>query len=72
MDIDRNDIYNENINVVKINYDIKQLLNKLKEYKIKYNEEYLSSNVLDNTKIKEGYKLINSIKKDIGFIGNYL
>ena len=68
--LDRNDIYNENINVVKINYDIKHLLNKLKEYKIKYNEEYLSSNVLDNTKIKEGYKLINNIKKDIGSLEN--
>jgi len=64
--LNKNDIYNENINVIKIDYGIKQLLNKLQEHKIKYNAEYLSNNILDRSKIKEGYKLINNIKKDIG------
>ena len=64
--LNKNDIYNENINVIKIDYNIKNLLNKLKEYKIKYNSEYLSNNILDSTNIKKGYKLLNNIKNDIG------
>jgi len=63
--LNKHDIYDENINVIKIDYDIKNLLYKLKEHKIKYNAEYLSNNILDSSKIKEGHKLINSIKKDI-------
>ena len=65
-----NDIYNENINVIKIDYNIKNLLNKLKEHKIKYNSEYLSNNILDSSNIKNGYKLINNIKNDIGKLEN--
>ena len=64
--LNKNNIYNENINVIKIDYDIKNLLNKLKEHKIKFNAEHLSNNILDSSKIKNGYKLMNNIKNDIG------
>ena len=60
-----NELYNENIDVIKINYDIKLLLKKLKEYKIKYNESYLSNTVLDSSIIKDGNTLIKNIKKDV-------
>ena len=51
-----------------IDYDIKTLLKKLKEYKINYNETNLSRNVLDVNKLKEGYELINNIKNDISLL----
>ena len=60
-----NDLYDENVEVIKINYDIKLLLKKLKEYKIKYNESYLSNTVLDSSIIKDGNTLIKNIKKDV-------
>ena len=59
------EIYNENINVVIIDYKIKTILKKLKEFKIKYNKEYLSNSVLDINKIQTGKQLIKNIKKDI-------
>ena len=59
------ELYNENIKIVMIDYDIKQLLRKLKEFKIKYNENYLSRSVVDLNKIKQGNNLINNIKHDI-------
>ena len=60
-----NDLYDENVEVIKINYDIKLLLKKLKEYKIKYNESYLSNTILDSSTIKDGNTLIKNIKKDV-------
>ena len=59
-------LYDENIDIIKIHYDIKVLVKKLNEYKINYNQSYLSNIVLDINKIKEGNKLIKNIKKDIG------
>ena len=66
--LDNNDLYNENIKIVIIDYNIKQLLKKLKEFKIKYNEKYLSKNVLDLHKINSGKKLIQNIKNDINLL----
>ena len=63
--IDNNELYNENIKVTMIDYDIKTLLKKLKEFKIKYNEKNLSRHVLDANTMKDGYTLINNIKNDI-------
>ena len=63
--INNQELYNENIKIIMIDYDIKTLLRKLKEFKIKYNEEYLSKSVLDVGKVKEGQELINNIKRDI-------
>ena len=40
------------------------------KHKIKYNAEYLSNNILDSSNIKNGYKLINNIKNDIGKLEN--
>jgi hypothetical protein len=59
------ELYNENINVVIIDYKIKTILKKLKEFKIKYNKEYLSNSVLDINKIQNGKQLIKNLKKDI-------
>ena len=66
--LDSNELYNENIKVTMIDYDIKTLLKKLKEFKINYNETNLSRNVLDVNKLKEGYELINNIKNDISLL----
>jgi len=66
--LDNNELYNENIKITMIDYDIKTLLKKLKEYKINYNETNLSRNVLDVNKLKEGYELINNIKNDISLL----
>lgn len=66
--LDSNELYNENIKITMIDYDIKTLLKKLKEFKINYNETNLSRNVLDVNKLKEGYELINNIKNDISLL----
>jgi hypothetical protein len=57
-----NDIYNENINVVIIDYPIKKLISKLKEYKIKYNNKYLSSSLFNLEKVKNSEKEIKELK----------
>jgi hypothetical protein len=66
--LNTNEIYNENIKVVIIDYDIKTILEKLKEFKIKYNKEYLSNSVLDISKIQKGKNLISNLKRDIGLL----
>ena len=58
-------VYDENVKTIMIDYDIKTLIKKLKEFKIKFNEKYLSKTVLDIKKVKEGKKLIENIKNDI-------
>ena len=63
--IDKNDLYDENINVIMIDYDIKTVFKKLKQFKIKFNENYLSKNILDINSVKEGKNLIKNIKNDI-------
>ena len=59
------EVYNENINVVIIDYKIKTVLRKLKEFKINYNKNSLSNSVLDINKIQNGKKLIKNLKRDI-------
>ena len=66
--LDNNNLYNENIKIVIIDYNIKKLLKKLREFKIKYNEKYLSKNILDLHKINSGKKLIQNIKHDINLL----
>ena len=59
------EVYNENINVVIIDYKIKTVLRKLKEFKINYNKNSLSNSVLDINKIQNGKQLIRNLKRDI-------
>ena len=59
------EVYNENINVVIIDYKIKTVLRKLKEFKINYNKNSLSHSVLDINKIQNGKLLIKNLKRDI-------
>ena len=59
------EVYNENINVVIIDYDIKTVLSKIKEFKINYNKNSLSNSVLDINKIQNGKQLIRNLKRDI-------
>ena len=42
-----NDFYNEDIKVIIIDYYIKKLIEKLQEYKIHFNREYLSQALLN-------------------------
>ena len=63
-DLDNN-IFSENIKVIVIDYPIKKLINKLQEYKIKYNEKYLSKSLLNLDKVKESEKEIIQLKMKI-------
>ena len=56
------EIYNEDIQVVKIDYDIKKCVNKLQEYKIKYNKDYLNKTIKGINNISNGRKYIDEIK----------
>ena len=57
-----NDIYNENINVIIIDYPIKKLISKLQEYKIRYNNKYLSSSLLNLEKVKNSEQEIKELR----------
>ena len=62
-DIDtNNDIFSENIKVIIIDYPIKKLIQKLQEYKIKYNEKYLSKSLINLEKVKESESEIKKLK----------
>ena len=63
--IDNSELYNENTVTIMIDYDIKTLVKKLKEFKIKFNEKHLSKSVVDIKILKEGKQLIKNIKRDI-------
>ena len=63
--IDDNELYRENALTIMIDYDIKTLVRKLKEFKIKFNEKHLSKSVVDIKILKEGKQLIKNIKRDI-------
>jgi len=63
--IDNSELYRENTVTVMIDYDIKTLVKKLKEFKIKFNEKHLSKSVVDIKTLKEGKQLIKNIKRDI-------
>ena len=57
-----NDIFNEDVKVIVIDYPIKKLIQKLQEYKIKYNENYLSKSLINLDKVKESEKEIRILK----------
>jgi len=58
-------IYSENIKVIIIDYPIKKLIQKLQEYKIKYNKELISKSVINIDKYKESNKEIKKIKNKL-------
>lgn len=57
-----NDIFNEEVKVIIIDYPVKKLIQKLQEYKIKYNEKYLSKSLINLDKVKESEKEIRMLK----------
>ena len=57
-----NDIFNEDVKVIVIDYPVKKLIQKLQEYKIKYNEKYLSKSLINLDKVKESEKEIRMLK----------
>ena len=65
-------LYNENIEVVVIDFDIKTLIRKLQEFKIKFNTKILSRKFIDKNKVDEGIEYINNIKENLkGLEENY-
>jgi hypothetical protein len=58
-------IYNEDIKVVIIDYNIKKCVQKLQEYKIKYNKNYLQKTIGDINNIDKGRKYLDEIKEVI-------
>jgi hypothetical protein len=60
-----NDIYSEDVNVVVIDYNIRKCVQKLQEYKIKYNKDYLNKNIEDINNISLGKQHLDEIKETI-------
>ena len=56
------DLYNEEISVVIIDYNIKKCVQKLQEYKIKYNEKVLNKSIDDINNFSDGKKYLDEIK----------
>ena len=56
------DNFGEDIKVVIIDYPIKKLIQKLQEYKINYNKEYLSKSFFDFDKIKKSSEELRKLK----------
>ena len=63
-------IYNEDVPVVIIDYNIKKCVQKLQEYKIKYNKEYLQKTINEINNIGKGKKYLEEIKEVIGNLEN--
>lgn len=63
-------IYGENVRVVIIDYPIKKLIQKLQEYKIKYNHEYLSKSLINLDKVKQSEMELKEIKIKLDAIEN--
>ena len=63
-------IYNEKIKVVIIDYNIKKCVQKLQEYKIKYNKNYLQKTIGDINNIDKGRKYLDEIKEVINNLEN--
>lgn len=63
-------IYNEDVAVVVIDYDIKKCVQKLQEYKIKYNKEYLQKTINEINNIGKGKKYLEEIKEVIHNLEN--
>ena len=65
-------LYSEKVDVVVIDFDIKTLIRKLQEFKIKFNTKVLSNKFLDKNKVDEGLEYINNIKENLrGLEDNY-
>jgi hypothetical protein len=65
-----NNTYSEQIRVIVIDYPIKQLIQKLQEYKIKYNHEYLSKSLINLDKVKNSERELKEIKQKLSVIEN--
>lgn len=65
-----NDLYNENIQVVIIHYNIRKCVQKLQEYKIKYNKDYLEKSINDINNLSNGKKYLDEIKDTIKQLEN--
>ena len=63
-------IYGEKVKVVVIDYPIKKLIQKLQEYKIKYNHEYLSKSLVNLDKVKQSERELKEIKMKLSAIEN--
>lgn len=63
-------IYDEDVVVVVIDYDIKKCVQKLQEYKIKYNKEYLQKTINEINNIGKGKKYLEEIKEVIHNLEN--
>jgi len=63
-------IYNEDVATVIIDYDIKKCVQKLQEYKIKYNNEYLKKTINEINNIGKGKKYLEEIKEVIHNLEN--
>jgi hypothetical protein len=62
--------YSEQIRVVVIDYPIKKLIQKLQEYKIKYNHEYLSKSLINLEEVKNSEQQLKEIKEKLSVIEN--
>ena len=58
------DFYSEDIKVIIIDYHIKKLIEKLQEYKINFNRDYLSQALLDLKTNDNGRNFMNTIQND--------
>lgn len=65
-----NDLFNENIQVVIIDYNIRKCVQKLQEYKIKYNKDYLEKSINDINNLSNGKKYLDEIKDSIKQLEN--
>lgn len=55
-------VYDENIRVVIIDYNVRKCVQKLQEYKIKYNTKYLQKTINEINNISKGKKYLDEIK----------
>lgn len=56
------ELYKEDINVVIIDYNIRKCIQKLQEYKIKYNKDYLNKTINEINNISNGKKYLDEMK----------
>lgn len=56
------ELYKEDINVVIIDYNIRKCVQKLQEYKIKYNKDYLNKTINEINNISNGKKYLDEMK----------
>jgi hypothetical protein len=58
----------ENIKVIIINYNINKLIQKLQEYKIHYNKNYLDKSIKDLNNITKSRDIISNLKTNINLL----